>query len=182
MREVDKHDIHSVVMDTEYCPRCGTELGTREFPSGTYQWCDGCELVVGRVPISAVHGVVHGDGEVLLLDEPVPQHEGLLSLPGGFAGYDEGPRPAVLRELEEETNLRADPEDLELVTVYPAQAGDVGFHFSTYALNRADTNGEIVPEAEGFEAAFYPIEEVLGDTDRIRDNDQERIAMALETG
>jgi ADP-ribose pyrophosphatase YjhB (NUDIX family) len=180
MREVDEHDIHSVVMDTEYCPRCGTELGTREFPSGTTQGCDGCELVIGRVPIPAVHVVVHGDGEVLLLDEPVPQHEGLLSLPGGFARYDEGPRAAVLRELAEETNLRADPGDLTLVTVYPARAGDVGFHFATYALERATTTGEIEPEAEGFETAYYPVEEVLGDTDRIRDNDQERIAMALE--
>lgn len=180
MREVDRYDIHSVVMDTEYCPRCGTELGTREFPSGSYQWCDGCELVIGKVPISAVHVVVHGDDEVLLLDEPVPQHEGLLSLPGGFAGYDEGPRAAVLRELEEETSLRANPAALELVTVYPAQAGDVGFHFSTYALDRSTTSGELTPEAEGFEAAYHPVDDVLGDTDRIRDNDRERIAQALE--
>jgi ADP-ribose pyrophosphatase YjhB (NUDIX family) len=179
MREVDEQDIHSVVMETVHCPQCGIELGTREFPSGAYQWCGDCELVIGKVPISAVHVVVHGDGAVLLLDEPVAQHEGLLSLPGGFAGYDEGPRNAVLRELAEETNLRADPEDLTLVTVYPAQAGDVGFHFPTYALDREATAGEITPEADGFEAAFHPLETVLSEAAQLRDNDQERIEMAL---
>jgi ADP-ribose pyrophosphatase YjhB (NUDIX family) len=179
VRDVDEHDIHSVVVAPEYCPRCGTEVGTREFDAGTYDWCDGCETVFGRVPVSAVHVVVHGTGEVLVLDEPIPQHEGLWSLPGGFAGYAEGPREAVLRELHEETGLRADPDDLTLVTVYPAQSPEMGFHFATYALDRAATAGDLRPEAEGFEAAFRPVEEVLAAGDRIRDDDQERIEMAL---
>jgi hypothetical protein len=67
MRDVDRFDIYSVVVDPEYCPQCGTELGTREFDAGTYLWCDPCETVFGRVPVAAVHVVVHGDGEVLVL-------------------------------------------------------------------------------------------------------------------
>lgn len=181
MRDVDQHDIHSVVVEPDYCPRCGTELGTREFETGTHPWCDGCGTVFGKVAVSAVHVVVHGDGGVLVLDEPIPQHEGLLSLPGGYARWDEGPREAVLRELHEETALRADPDDLSLVTVYPARTPDVGLHFATYALDRAATDGELRPEAKGFEAAFRPVADVLAPGDHIRDNDQERIAMALET-
>lgn len=127
-----------------------------------------------------VHAVVHDGTEVLLLDEPIPQHEGLWSLPGGHAEYDEGPKRALLRELAEETGLRADPADLDLLTVVHAEFPDAGLCLLTYELARTRTSGDPTPEAEGFEAAFWPLADVRASPDRTRDADLERIEMAVE--
>ena len=176
----DVDPIYSVAVDPVYCPQCGTELGTREFDAGTYRWCPDCEMSFARNPLAAVHVVVVDGDEVLLLDEPIPQQEGVLSLPGGHAGHDEGPREAVVRELHEETGLRADPGDLSLVTVYHAETPRTAYHFATYRLDYADARGEVTPEAEGFEAALRPLDAVLSGDLSLRDSDVERIGMAVE--
>lgn len=180
MDDVDRFPIYSVAVDPEYCPQCGTAIGTREFDAGNYRWCEPCEMVFARNPLAATHVVVQDGEEVLLLDEPIPQHEGLLSLPGGHARYDEGPREAAVRELTEETGLQADPADLTLVTVYPAKTPRTAFHFSTYALDFCDVTGNLVPEAEGFEILFLQVDDALADSDRLRASDRDRISMVVE--
>jgi NADH pyrophosphatase NudC (nudix superfamily) len=85
MAEPDFLDIDSVVVPPEYCHRCGSELVTREREGEEYPWCQDCEVAFGQVPAPGAHVVVHDDENVLVLDEPIPQHEGLLSLPGGYA-------------------------------------------------------------------------------------------------
>ena len=180
MEDYDEFPIYSVAVDPTYCPQCGSEVGSREFDAGPMLWCDTCEMVFSRNPLSAVHVVVKDGEDVLVLDEPIPQHEGVWSLPGGHAGYDEGPREAAVRELEEETNLVADPDALSLVTVYHAETPKTAFHVATYALEARAATGEIEPEAEGFAVRSVPVDEVLAATDRIRDSDRERIAMAFD--
>ncbi|WP_435319956.1 NUDIX hydrolase [Haloarchaeobius sp. TZWSO28] len=179
MVEREPHEIDAVTIAPTYCHRCGTELGTEEWEGREVPWCPECDVVFSQLPSPAVHVIVHDDEEVLLLDEPVPQHEGLWSLPGGYTKYDESPKASLLRELAEETGLRADPDDLEFLTILHVELPDRGFYFITYRLDRAKTAGELTPEAEGFEAAFVPIEEVLHSPDRIRDSDRERIELAL---
>ncbi|WP_436925987.1 NUDIX domain-containing protein [Halosimplex amylolyticum] len=180
MDDVDQFQIYSVAVDPEYCPQCGTEVGTRSFDAGPEQWCPECEMVFARNPLSAVHVVVRDGDDVLLLDEPIPQHEGVWSLPGGHARHDEGPREAAVRELREETGLRADPDDLSLVTVYHAETPRTAFHFVTYALERRAAAGDVTPEADGFAVETLPVTEVLAASDRLRDSDRERIELAFE--
>ncbi|WP_227130738.1 NUDIX hydrolase [Halorubellus salinus] len=180
MEDYDRFDIYSVALDPEYCPQCGSEVGSREFDAGPMDWCGDCELVFSRGPIAAVHVVVRDDDHVLLLDELIPQHDGVLSLPGGHAHHDEGPREAVLRELEEETALAATPDALSLVTVYHAETDAVAFHFATYALEYADTTGTLSPEADGFEIRREPVDDVVGGAVPIRDSDRERVAAAFD--
>lgn len=175
-------DITSVVVPPEHCPRCGADLGTTEFEGREEAWCPECDLILSQNPIPGVHVIVHDDAEVLLLDEPIPQHEGVLSLPGGHGNPDEPPEQAVLRELEEEAGLRADPADLSLVTVYHVEAPPVGFYFITYQLDRTATTGDLAPEFEGSEVDYYPIERVLAGEVPIRESDQKRIEMAIGAG
>lgn len=173
-------DIHAVSVTPDHCHQCGAALGTCEFEGTELPWCADCELVLSRNPVPGVHVVVHDDERVLLLDEPIPQHEGVWSLPGGHARPDEGPRTAVLRELAEETGLRADPADLRLLTVVHAETPNVAYYLITYGLRRERTAGELTPEREGFEVGYRPLETVRSATDRIRENDRERIELAFE--
>lgn len=181
MRDVDRFPIYSVAVDPQYCPQCGTELGARTFEEGEYTWCPNCEMSFGRVPVAAVHVIVLDGAEVLLLDEPIPQHEGVWSLPGGFAGYNETPREAAVRELGEETGLKADPDALTLLTVHHAETERMGFHFSTYTVSFEDTVGDLRPEGEDFQIEILPVKEVLAASDRLRDSDRERLNLAFDT-
>jgi ADP-ribose pyrophosphatase YjhB (NUDIX family) len=180
MEELD-FDLAVVAQAHDYCHRCGGELGTREFQGRDRDYCPDCNVAFTRKPVPGVHVVVHGDGEVLLLDEPIPQHEGLWSLPGGFTEYDEGPKETGLRELAEETGLTADPDDLTYATTLHVEFDHVALYLMTYGLDRADTSGTLTPEFEDGEAAFHPIEEVRAAAgDRIRESDLERIEQALD--
>jgi 8-oxo-dGTP diphosphatase len=180
MVEFEFSDIDSVAVEPDHCHRCGAAVGTCEFEGREYPWCPECDLVLSRCPVPGVHAVVHDEGAVLVLDEPIPQHEGVWSLPGGHARYDEGPKRALVRELEEETGLSADPADLEFLTILHAELPRSALYLITYELDRAAVSGELTPEFEGFEAAFVPIEEVRASSDRIRDSDLERIEQAFE--
>lgn len=178
--DVDAYDIDSVAVPPDYCHRCGGELAACTVEGRELPWCPDCELALARQPVPGVHVVVHDGERVLVLDEPIPQHEGLLSLPGGHAQPHEGPRVAVARELEEETGLRVDPADLSFVTILHAEFPGLAYYLITYAAPRSATTGALRPEAEGFRAEFRRVAELRASPDRIRENDLERIALALE--
>ena len=180
MEDYDRFDIYSVAQDPTYCPQCGRRVTTRQFDAGRMDWCERCETVFSRNPLAAVHVVVRDGARVLLLDEPIPQHDGVLSLPGGYARHDEHPSETAARELEEETGLRADPEDLRLLTVVHAELEDVAFYFVTYAVDRDRVEGDLTPEFEGFEARFHPVADLRANPDQIRENDLERVGLAFE--
>ncbi|WP_440991068.1 NUDIX domain-containing protein [Haloarchaeobius baliensis] len=173
-------DIDSIAVVPEYCHRCGGEVETTEWEGDEHPWCPDCDTVLSRHPVPGTHIVVYDEERVLMLDEPIPQHEGFLSLPGGFAKYDDGPKEAGLRELEEETGLTGDPDDLSFVTVLHAEFPSTSLYLLTYAVHRSNVSGELRGEAEGFEAAFHPLEEVLSATERVRDSDQKRIGLAVD--
>jgi ADP-ribose pyrophosphatase YjhB (NUDIX family) len=165
-------DIVSVSRVPEHCQRCGAELGRRSFEGNDLPWCADCAVMYARNPVPGVHLVV--------LDEPIPQHEGLLSLPGGHARPDEHPTEAVVRELEEETGLTADPDDLRFLTVVHAEFPETALYLLTYAVERERVTGELTPEFEDGAAFFEPLEELRGNPGRIRDSDLQRIGLAFE--
>ncbi|WP_331727267.1 NUDIX hydrolase (plasmid) [Kitasatospora sp. NBC_00374] len=65
-----------------------------------------------------------GTREVLLIERGWPPHKGKLALPGGHIDDDESALAAAVRELEEETGVRADEEQLRLVGRYDAPGRD----------------------------------------------------------
>lgn len=178
--DIESYDIDSVAVEPDHCHRCGASLGTCTFEGREHPWCSKCELVLSRHPVPGVHVVVHDEDHVLLLDEPIPQHEGIWSLPGGYAKHDEKPTEVGIRELEEETGLQADPEDLSFLNILHAEFPGTALYLMTYALDRSRVSGTLSPEADGFEAAFHPISTVRNSPDRIRDTDLERIELAFD--
>lgn len=182
MGSADTPAIESVAVEPDHCPRCGTAVETSEFEGRETPWCPECDLLLSQNAIAAVQVIVHDGDRVLLLDEPLPQNEGVLSLPGGFAKYDEGPKEALVRELQEETGLVASPSELAYLTTYHADFGNAGIYFLTYTLERSVTADELTPEFEGGDVVFRPVEDVLSMTDRTRESDRRRIEMATSGG
>lgn len=181
MVDIDPYPIYSVAVEPQYCPECDTRLEKKTRSKGTYRFCSDCKMIFARNPLGAVHVVIRDKDNVLLLDKPIPQHEGLWSLPGGHASYKEGPEQAVLREMEEETGLTADTSDLDFLTVLHAESRTMAYYFITYSLDYTKTSGELHPEADGFKIIFKSLDEIRANPDKIRDTDIERIELAFET-
>lgn len=73
-------------------------------------------VAVVLLPVDLMDG---GNGLVVLRRDIEPGR-GLLALPGGYIEIGEDWRGAAVRELREETGLRADPADVELFDVHSA--------------------------------------------------------------
>jgi NADH pyrophosphatase NudC (nudix superfamily) len=72
-----------VGVDADYCPACGTELGTVEVEGRDRRHCPPCEEIVWGNPVPTA-GVVVRDGDRVLVAERGPPREGWWTVPGGF--------------------------------------------------------------------------------------------------
>lgn len=92
-----------------YCPHCAARLESRRVGGSTRRVCPSCGFVHWRNPaVGAAVVVLERHGRVLLVRRaPGATRAGLWSIPAGFVDYGEDVRAAAVRELEEETGLRA---------------------------------------------------------------------------
>lgn len=144
----------------EYCPYCGEPvegvdspmLGAVDTPMA-YR-CDACDDHVFYNPTPGGSAAVV-DGDALLLVEDF-RSPGEWKLPSGRMELGESPREGVARELEEETGLAVDPDDL---TYFYDEAGEpvpeqymVGVD---YAVPRAATSGTLRAGSDATDARFF---------------------------
>lgn len=110
-----------------YCPTCGTALDPEDEPR--YE-CTECSRTVFHSPTIATQVAVidsdadgisntHTDTEpqILLGERKNPPGKGRYTTPGGHIDIWEEPKTTAVRELQEETGLRAAAEDLKLLEV-----------------------------------------------------------------
>ena len=92
----------------KYCPQCGGPLERRIIKaSGPERLvCHVCQYVLYEDPKVAVIAVVPKDGGVVMTRRGVNPSYGLWVLPGGFMDVGELLEEAVVREVEEEANLK----------------------------------------------------------------------------
>lgn len=149
----------------EFCHRCGTELSPID-PPARFR-CENCDAPVGHHPIPTARLAVVDDRSILLVKVDAPDRD-MWGTPGGLVEVGEDPTVAGVRELEEETGLSADPDDLVLFDARSfAKFGTMYKTYVTYALDAADASGEPEADHEVVEARYWTPAEFERADDRL---------------
>lgn len=113
-------------------------------------------------PVPAVIAVVVRDGQALLVRRANPPDAGLWGFPGGKIEYGETVATAALRELLEETGVRA--EAREVITTLDILAtsddGALQQHFILIAVRCYWVEGDPIAADDALEARWFPIEDL----------------------
>lgn len=118
-------------------------------------------LTLGRMPsFVSTSAVVLDEGMVLVVIDPI-RNEAVL--PGGHLKWDEDPRDAVVREVQEETGLLIRPSGIVGVFSGEKWAGERGIVRVIY--HAEPPNGDLRSSPEG-EARWMSLDELVASSSR----------------
>jgi len=160
-----------IAVDANYCPLCGAAVEHREIDDRERAYCPDCERVLWRTAVPGVAVAVvdvdesrrdssasqtrSDDGDrVCCIRRGQPPAEGAWALPGGHPEHDEPPAEGAARELEEETGLVVDPDDLEPVRTRLSTGPERNHASVHFAVSRDATTGEPVAGDDAAAVAF----------------------------
>lgn len=166
----------------DFCPYCGTRLTSRHVDGRDRQYCKECERCIFHNPVPCADVTVVDGDCALLIERAAPPGAGEWTVPGGHVEADEHPRAAAVRELREETGVRADPEDLTLVgTDLLNSTGDKYVLNVGFALSADDVTGTPTAKSDASDIGFFALGEVVDAADReFRPHVRDRIEAALD--
>lgn len=159
------HMIDMVREPPDFCHRCGNALSAVD-PPATFH-CNECEREVSYFPIPTTRIAVVDGGSILLVKVDTPDRD-LWGTPGGLVEPGEDPAVAGVRELEEETMLSADPDDLVFFDARTfAKFGTMHKTYIAYAVAATDVKGEPQADHEIVEARYWTPAEFEAADDRL---------------
>jgi len=102
-------------------------------------------------------------GRVLLVKRAYPPGAGKWSIPGGHVELGEDIVEAAVRELEEETGIKAIPQGVINVDtlIVLDEAGTIKRHYVLIDILFKDPQGTPRPGGDAIEAGFYNLSEAL---------------------
>ncbi|MFG2987141.1 NUDIX domain-containing protein [Streptomyces sp. NPDC048258] len=106
-----------------HCSTCGARYTTTDWP----RTCAACGATAYRNPLPVAVTLLpvedaHGTGLVVITRTIAPALGG-IALPGGFIDFGEDWRDAVVRELREETGIKAPASEVTLADALSSPAG-----------------------------------------------------------
>lgn len=150
--------------EKNYCPYCGEDLSSRKIEGVHRNYCESCERVIWRnaEPVSAT--IVEKGDKILFVKRGIEPEKGKWSLPAGFLEYGEQPEKGAVRELEEETSLKANLEDLEMIDAlnmrrFPGQR----LLATVFRIDYQHTEGGLKAGDDAVEASFWNMDQLKED-------------------
>ena len=149
----------------DHCPRCGTRLSPID-PPGRFH-CPDCDGPVFYHPSPTARVAVVDGRSILLVKVDVPERD-LWGTPGGFVEAGEDPDVAAVREVEEETTLVADAEELVLFDARSFPKFETMHKtYLSYALDASTVSGSPEADHEVADARFWTPTEFDAVDDRL---------------
>ncbi|WP_312912302.1 NUDIX domain-containing protein [Natronosalvus caseinilyticus] len=162
-----------------YCPYCGASVEGVDSPMHSrvetlmvYR-CESCDDYVFYNPTPGGSAVVV-NGDALLLVEDF-RASGEWKLPSGRIELGESMREGVARELEEETGLVVDPDDLVYVHDEAGEpVPDQHMVNVEYAVPRSKTSGTLEAGSDATDARFFTPDEFESSSFILRESHVDR--------
>jgi 8-oxo-dGTP diphosphatase len=116
-------------------------------------------------PVPAVIAVLVHKGQALLVRRANPPDAGLWGFPGGKIDYGETVKAAALRELLEETGVRAQAQEILTTLDILARSGDGALqqHYILIAVRCRWLSGLPLAGDDALEARWFPVSDLRPD-------------------
>ncbi|MEM0365724.1 MAG: NUDIX hydrolase [Acidilobaceae archaeon] len=107
--------------------------------------------------------VIDRDGRILLVKRAYPPGEGKWSIPGGHLELGEDIVEAAVRELEEETRVKAEPRGIVNVDTLIVRDRDnkIKYHYVLIDVLMVNPKGDPEPSGDVLEVGYYTLEDSL---------------------
>ena len=145
----------SKMKQLNYCWRCGNELVKKMEEDHERYFCETCDEFVYRNSVPCGGVFVIKDNQVLLIKRGGEPNKGDWSYPARYLEYNEKPEEGAARELKEETGLKADPEDLELVATIQLEHPDKYVVGNAYTISFDKVEGHVRAGDDAEKARFW---------------------------
>lgn len=116
------------------------------------------EGVEYRRPGLTVDGIVVSHGNILLIRRKNPPFQGRYALPGGFVDHGESVENAVAREMEEETGLKVEID--QLVGVYSDPGRDPRGHVVSVVFSLESVGGELRCGSDADRVKYFSLDDL----------------------
>ena len=136
-----------------YCSQCGGEL-SKSPDKHPHAQCTVCLRINYRNPTVGVAVMILQDNKILLVKRAIGDYAGEWCIPCGHLEYDEEVREAAIRELHEETGLRA-----TITGVYDVHSNWHNREHQTVGIwfMGEVTGGELQAGDDASEVGFFPL-------------------------
>lgn len=140
-------------MPDAFCSHCGGPLVLVDDHGVQRQRCSRCAAIVYRNSKPCVGAVIRRGDRVLLSKRAREPHLGQWDLPGGFLESGEHPEAGILREIAEETGLRA-----SVVRLLGVDTGKYGDDDTLNLVYELAAEGDAVPADDSLELRWFPLD------------------------
>ncbi len=139
--------------EPSYCKFCGEKLSRKRKDGRDRFYCESCDRFLWQDHSPAAAVMIEREEKILVVKRDIEPWKGSWSLPAGYIEIDEAPIQAARRELEEETGVRVEPEDLEAYRNFHLEHPD-GKDTVVLVYRATDFQGEPEAKDETIEADF----------------------------